>query len=797
MKCRHCQHKTLSFLNLGFSPLANDYLTSEDLNSPETTYPLVLRVCNNCFLVQVQDSFPINKLFPEDYAYFSATSISWLLHSKDFSVMITEKLNLNNNSLVIEVGSNDGYLLRNFVNKNIPCIGIEPSSDTARESNKFGIKTVEKFFNTELAKTLPKADLVIGNNVYAHVPDINDFSVALKTILKEEGTITLEFPHLLKFIQELQFDTAYHEHFFYLSLHTVIKIFDSSGLKVYNVEELATHGGSIRIYGCHKESKKKVSESVHTMLQQEKEFGILNIATYFDFKNEVEQIRNKFLSFMVKAKNSSKKIVAYGAAAKGNTFLNFAGIKHDFIQTIYDQAKSKQNKYLPGSHIPIENPNNIDPEKFDYILILPWNIQEEVHKFLVSKGIPEEKIIVFYPRNKNKFYHNLLTKTNKENFPVFKPLIEKEEINAAVQSLEIGWLGMGASVGQFETAILSQIQSKNRFAVAVSTGHAALHLAMHLINVQPGDEIITPSFNNIADFQAIAAMGAKPVFCDILNETLCIDASKIEPLITSRTKAIIIMDYACFLADHDKINQLATKYKLRVIHDAAHSFGSYYKGKPVGSFSDITMFSFDPVKTITCIDGGALIVNSKKDLELLQRMRLIGMNQSPKLMYENQRAWTYDVSHLGFRYHLANLHAAIGCAQIKKLDSIISHRRASCKLYNQLLSDNPHLQTPESDFEHIAPFIYFVRVCAESRDGLKEYLMSKSIHTGIHWQPGHFFSFFKDCAKGDLSVTESISKEILTLPLYSDITKNAIIHICNQINSFFSKIKTPPLMLSI
>ncbi|MCI5164671.1 MAG: DegT/DnrJ/EryC1/StrS family aminotransferase [Candidatus Electrothrix sp. GM3_4] len=369
--------------------------------------------------------------------------------------------------------------------------------------------------------------------------------------------------------------------------------------------------------------------------------------------------------------------------------------------------------------------------------------------------------------------------------PVFKPLIEQEEIRAAVTSLEVGWLGMGASVGQFEEALKQYIGCESRHVVAVSTGHAALHLAMMLIKLKPDDEVITPSFNNIADFQAILAVGAKPVFCDIRTDTLCIDVNKAEKLIGPKTKAIIAMDYDCCLCDHDAVADLATSYNLRVIHDAAHSLGSYYKRKKVGNFSDICMFSFDPVKTITCIDGGALIVKTEEEVERLHQMRLIGMGQPANVMYSNQRAWTYDVSNLGFRYHMANLHAAIGLTQLAKVDKITESRQHSCTLYNKLLLSVKEVITPNSSFKNVTPFLYYIRVPQEDRQALRDHLTMRDIDTGIHWQPGHRFSLFKNCRCGDMSVTDRIADEILSLPLHSYMNESTVEYICTEIKNYF------------
>ena len=309
-----------------------------------------------------------------------------------------------------------------------------------------------------------------------------------------------------------------------------------------------------------------------------------------------------------------------------------------------------------------------------------------------------------------------------ERIPVFKPLLTQAEMDAARQALELGWLGMGAYVGEFEKQLLKFLEAEDRYVVAVSTGHAALHLGLLVAGVGPGDEVITPAFNNIADFQAILATGAQPVFCDIEPDTLCIDLEKAETLLSPQTKALIAMDYDCVLCNHDQVQAFAKNRPIRVIHDAAHSLGSRYQGKKVGSFSDICMFSFDPVKTITCIDGGALVVRSEAEVKALHEMRLIGMGQPAAVMYQNRRAWTYDVSRLGFRYHMPNLHAAIGLAQLSQMDTIAKTRRAACRYYNEHLKAIPQVVTPKSDFHDITPFLYYIRVPAGDREPLRAHL---------------------------------------------------------------------------
>jgi hypothetical protein len=383
MKCRHCLTElSHTFLDLGFAPPSNAYLTKDDLAKPEKFYPLKVMVCDQCWLVQTEDYAQANQLFDAEYAYFSSTSTGWLEHAKRYAQKMISDLSLNENSLVIEVASNDGYLLKNFLEKNIPCLGIEPTASTAKAAESLGIPGLQEFFGEELGKQLKQtgrqADLIAGNNVYAHVPDINDFTRGLKTTLKPGGTITLEFPHLMRLIEFNQFDTIYHEHFSYLSLFTVSQIFKAAGLKIWNVEELPTHGGSLRVYGCHDDDKRQATTSVQAILDQEKERGLQGLATYKKFQEKADKIKNDFLEFLLEQKKQGKVVAAYGAAAKGNTLMNYAGVKPDLLSYVCDAAVAKQNKFMPGSHIPIFAPKVLATEKPDFLVILPWNIAEEV-----------------------------------------------------------------------------------------------------------------------------------------------------------------------------------------------------------------------------------------------------------------------------------------------------------------------------------------------------------------------------------------------------------------------------------
>lgn len=385
MNCRHCGIPLAHvFLDLGFAPPSNAYLNNADLRLPETWLPLKLYVCDRCWLVQTEDYARADELFRHDYAYFSSMSKTWLEHAARYVDDIRERLALDANSFVIEVASNDGYLLKNFVAASIPCLGIEPTASTAATAESIGIPVLRKFFSQETALELlgqgKQADLILGNNVYAHVPDINNFTAGLKIILKAGGTITLEFPHLLRLIQQAQFDTAYHEHFSYLSLHTVQLIFRKAGLRVWDVEQLPTHGGSLRIYGCHVDDRRPESATVSSLIAAEERGGLKEISTYRKFQPRAEKIKHDLLAFLIDKKRAGNKVAAYGAAAKGNTLLNFAGVRPDLLPYVCDAAVSKQGKYLPGSHIPIKAPATLRMHKPNFVLVLPWNIVDEVRQ---------------------------------------------------------------------------------------------------------------------------------------------------------------------------------------------------------------------------------------------------------------------------------------------------------------------------------------------------------------------------------------------------------------------------------
>ncbi len=382
-ECRSCGAALeRTFVDLGMSPLANSYVKPDQLDRMEPFYPLYVYVCEKCLLVQLKQFSTPHDIF-SDYAYFSSFSDSWLAHAKAYVDMIVDRFRLDPNSKVVEIASNDGYLLQNFVSRGIPVLGVEPASNIADVAKKKGIHTEVAFFGEKTALNLVAegwvADLIIGNNVLAHVPDLNDFVNGLKVLLKPSGLITMEFPHLLQLMEQNQFDTIYHEHFSYFSFLAVEKVFARHGMKLFDVEELSTHGGSLRIYACHDDDTSKPIEPRARELKLREEtagFGQLN--RYLSFGLQVEATKRKLLSFLISAKHEGKHVVGYGAPAKGNTLLNYCGVRTDFIDYTVDRSPHKQKHFLPGVHIPIYEPERIRETRPDYLLILPWNIREEV-----------------------------------------------------------------------------------------------------------------------------------------------------------------------------------------------------------------------------------------------------------------------------------------------------------------------------------------------------------------------------------------------------------------------------------
>jgi len=405
-QCRSCR-TTLehTFVDLGMSPLANSYLKPEQLNCKEAFYPLRAYVCAKCFLVQLEQFSTPHDIF-SDYAYFSSFSDSWLAHAKTYVGMIVDRFQLDRNSKVVEIASNDGYLLKNFVSRGIPVLGVEPAANVAEEAIRQGVHTKVAFFGEKTAVDLRadgwSADLIIGNNVLAHVPDLNDFVEGLKVLLKPSGLVTMEFPHLLQLMEQNQFDTIYHEHFSYFSFLAVEQVFAGHGLRLFDVEELPTHGGSLRVYACHDQDvSKPIGSRARELKSREEAAGFCRLDHYLSFSPRVEATKRKLLSFLISAKQEGKQVVGYGAPAKGNALLNYCGVRTDFIDYTVDRSPHKQGHFLPGVRIPIHAPEHIRQTCPEYVLILPWNIREEVMqqmnfirewggKFVVP--IPEVKV---------------------------------------------------------------------------------------------------------------------------------------------------------------------------------------------------------------------------------------------------------------------------------------------------------------------------------------------------------------------------------------------------------------------
>jgi len=381
--CRACGAPLAqTFADLGLSPVSNAFIKAEDAARGEMFYPLHAMVCERCWLVQLSDVTRAETHFHDDYVYFSSFSSSWLEHARRYVAAMTERFSLDAGSHVVEIASNDGYLLQYFVQASIPCLGIEPTANTAAAARKIGVESRELFFGCDTAKQLAaegrQADLLLGNNVLAHVPDINDFVGGMPLLLKPQGVITLEFPHLLRLMEQNQFDTLYHEHYSYLSLTALMPIFQRAGLRFFDVEHLSTHGGSLRVYACHQDSAHRDSGSVAACLSQERDAGLMDAKVYAAFNEKVRATKRALLEFLIAAKREGRSIAAYGAAAKGNTLLNYCGIGKDFIDYVVDKNPVKQGRLLPGSRIPVLAPDAVARTKPDYLIVLPWNIKDEV-----------------------------------------------------------------------------------------------------------------------------------------------------------------------------------------------------------------------------------------------------------------------------------------------------------------------------------------------------------------------------------------------------------------------------------
>ncbi len=403
MNCRHCKNLlTIPFVDLGFAPPSNAYIPISDSLNPETYYPLKVMICQECWLVQTLDLLQREAMFDHEYAYSSSTSLEWNKHAIEYSSEVISRFNLDVNSMVYEIASNDGYLLCNFVDRSIPCMGIEPTMSTAQLAISKGVPTLVKFFGLDLAKELTtshgKGNLIIANNVLAHVPEINDFLSGVSKLLAQDGVATFEFPHLLNLIKFNQFDTIYHEHYSYLSLIALIPIFELAGLEIFEVTKLSTHGGSLRLFVCHKGTARRKDPSVEAVLAEEFDFGLDSIGTYQGIQRAASATKVELLDFLVSARLEGKRVAAYGAAAKGNTLLNFCGVDSELIEYVADASTLKQGKLMPGNRIQIVPPSFLFEKPPDFLLVLPWNLASEISRALTPLAENGMRMFVAIPK---------------------------------------------------------------------------------------------------------------------------------------------------------------------------------------------------------------------------------------------------------------------------------------------------------------------------------------------------------------------------------------------------------------
>jgi|GEM_PF-27027 len=798
MRCRHC-HSELNhvFVDLGAAPPSNAYLSQSDLNKPETYYPLRVLVCENCWLVQTEDFAGASELFDEHYGYFSSVSTTWLAHAKSYVEQMVSRFRLSAASHVVEVAANDGYLLQHVQAAGIPCLGIEPTKSTAQAARTLGLNIVEEFFGVDAATSLVSeghsADLTVANNVLAHVPDINDFVRGFAILLKPDGVATFEFPHLLELVAGKQFDTIYHEHYSYLSLTAVQTIFSANGLSIFDVEQLPTHGGSLRVFAQRTDTGERDSTiSLAELLQQESSAGIQTLAFYQGFQGIAESVKNEFLTYLLNAKRDGKCIAAYGAAAKGNTLLNFAGIRKDLIEFVVDRSPGKQGKYLPGSRIPIVSEETLRESKPDVIAILPWNIKEEVASQLSYAAAWDASFITAIPSVAVQPLTDCSPVTSvtsepaqrNKRIPYTKPSITQLEISYARDAAENGWGEHCYDyIYKFEAAFKEHLGVKHAIATSSCTG--ALHMGMAALGIGPGDEVILADTNWIATAAPIVHLGAKPVFVDILSDTWCIDPNRVEQAITNKTRAIVATHLYGNLCDMHTLLEIGKRYSIPIIEDAAEAIGSIYHGKRAGSMGIFGAFSFHGTKTVTTGEGGMFVTNDAELYESVLTLSNHGRSRS-----QSKQFWADKI---GYKYKMSNIQAAIGCAQLERVNTLVDEKKRIFERYHHNLKPlginvNP-LQGNDVDPGYWMVNAVFPKKAmdVERREQLIERLRAARADARVFFWPlsslGHFEVRFETPRSYDVSYRS------LNLPTGFGITDASIEDVCETIRAFLNSTK--------
>ena len=789
MKCRHCKNSLQHvFVDLGSAPPSNAYLTAGDLLKPEKYYPLRVLVCERCWLVQTEDFAQADELFSGEYAYFSSFSTSWLTHSERYVEAVAERFGLTAASHVVEVAANDGYLLQFVQARGIPCTGIEPTASTAAAARAKGISIVEQFFGVALAEALAaqglQADLTAANNVLAHVPDINDFVSGFAGLLKPAGVATFEFPHLLRLVGENQFDTIYHEHFSYLSLTAVKAVFETNGLSVFDVEELQTHGGSLRVFAQRTDTGQyEVSDAVVELLVREASAGVKTLAYYQDFQTKAQAVRNQFLEYLLQAQRDGRKIAAYGAAAKGNTLLNFAGVRSDLVQFVVDRNPAKQGKYLPGSRIPIVSEDRLRLEKPADIIIFPWNLKAEVVKQLsyasqwgarYVTAVPSLAVVDF-PRERVTSASGAVSAAGRR-IPYTRPSITELEVRYATDAAANGWGEQCyAYISRFEELFRQHLGVRHAIATSSCTG--ALHLGLAALGIGPGDEVIMADTNWIATAAPIVHLGAKPVFVDILEDSWCIDPKLAEAAITPRTKAIIAVHLYGNLCEMSRLLEIGRKHGIPVIEDAAEAIGSVYHGRRAGSMGRFGTFSFHGTKTITTGEGGMFVTN---DDDLYEHV--LTLSNHGRSRVQKKQFWPDMV---GFKYKMSNIQAAIGCGQMERIEELVQKKRSILQRYKETIADwkNVHLnyEAPGTTNGAWMPTAVFSKQSSVTREQLQAAFRGAGIDARVFFWPLSRLSFFKQRTINHFSL--DIPSRAINLPSYHNISEEEIQAVCQVLKT--------------